>query len=214
MNFPQKWHQFLRALHDGGFPEATIAGGAIRDLDNGRVIKDVDVFVNSHNPHEIGVKLEAIFGVENVHAGLPEYVAWEKLTGDLGGLYSVSFGGETYEVIGCKGKVSAQHAALRNDMGICQIAWDGEAVFKSDLYRQDIRNKTMTVDVCIDKAAMERTLRRYERLSQKYEQHAFVVPPRLLQHLPLAWPDGGFIGCGSVTGAVWMPWMPMQTRGL
>ena len=45
MIIPARWNEILDALHRGGFPEAVIAGGALRDLDNGKPIKDVDVFV-------------------------------------------------------------------------------------------------------------------------------------------------------------------------
>jgi hypothetical protein len=47
MNIPLRWIDALRQLHENGFPEAIIAGGALRDLDNDRPIKDVDIFVRN-----------------------------------------------------------------------------------------------------------------------------------------------------------------------
>src|SRR5262245_52415439 len=42
---PARWQEVLLSLRAGGFPEAVIAGGALRDLDNNRPVKDVDIFV-------------------------------------------------------------------------------------------------------------------------------------------------------------------------
>lgn len=42
---PQEWKSVLTALQAAGAKEAMIAGGALRDLDNDRVVKDVDIFL-------------------------------------------------------------------------------------------------------------------------------------------------------------------------
>lgn len=42
---PRAWHEMLRTVHAAGAPEALIAGGALRDLYNGRKVHSVDIFV-------------------------------------------------------------------------------------------------------------------------------------------------------------------------
>lgn len=44
---PKEWRGVLQAMQELGAPEAVIAGGALRDLFNGRAVKDVDIFVAS-----------------------------------------------------------------------------------------------------------------------------------------------------------------------
>lgn len=42
---PSYWREFLDALAKAGAPEAVIAGGAVRDIYNGRHVSNVDVFI-------------------------------------------------------------------------------------------------------------------------------------------------------------------------
>lgn len=44
---PRDWRVVLNALQKQGAPESIIGGGALRDLFNGRAIKDVDIFLQS-----------------------------------------------------------------------------------------------------------------------------------------------------------------------
>lgn len=63
MIIPWRWSEVLHSLHDFGFSEALIAGGALRDLDNGKPIKDVDIFVagDGRAESELG-RLNEAFG--------------------------------------------------------------------------------------------------------------------------------------------------------
>jgi|GEM_PF-2040604 len=170
-DIPELWGRFLSVLQEAG-TAAVIGGGALRDLENSRPIKDVDVFVPSYAGSEtIYSRLAAWFGLCNVRQNLPEYVAWKKMTGDLGGLFSVEFDGTTFEVIGVKESVvvTAENIAVRNDLGICQIAWDGVNLYRSPKYLLNQAHKYFSVEVCIDEAALERTVNRWHRLSKKYE---------------------------------------------
>lgn len=46
-NVPRAWRQVLDSFQKQGAPEASIAGGALRDLFNNRAIKDVDIFMQT-----------------------------------------------------------------------------------------------------------------------------------------------------------------------
>ena len=68
LNIPQRWRDALTALQDGGFPEAIIAGGALRDLDNGAPVKDVDIFVKwrSNIVEDLATLQRALPGYEGI----------------------------------------------------------------------------------------------------------------------------------------------------
>src|SRR5690348_12463644 len=53
IELPQEWREALRRVQLY-FPEAVIAGGALRDLFTGRQVKDIDVFVEAINPGDQG----------------------------------------------------------------------------------------------------------------------------------------------------------------
>ena len=179
---PRPWLDFLLSLQDEA-PEACIAGGCLRDWDNDRPVKDVDVFADAD---ELGDKLRSVFGEDLVNTGLPEYVAWRELDGDLGGLFTVRFEDMSFEVIGVKHgrNMTARSAALRNDFGICQIAHDGVwGLFRSDQYLKDQENKTFTLTHALNNAAFHRSIRRYHRLQSKYPDFRLVVPDHIREHL-------------------------------
>jgi hypothetical protein len=43
---PKRWQEVLHKIQAGGFPEAVIAGGALRDLHHDMPVKDIDIFVH------------------------------------------------------------------------------------------------------------------------------------------------------------------------
>src|SRR3569623_1528091 len=46
-DIPERWQTVLRYVQNVA-PDAVIAGGALRDLDNGRPVKDIDIFVQGN----------------------------------------------------------------------------------------------------------------------------------------------------------------------
>lgn len=86
MIIPKRWDEVLQRLHANGFPEAVIAGGALRDLDNGKPIKDVDVWVAGKGGSEneqamlaeaFGYKGESIFDMPEPRLK-EEYPDWNE----------------------------------------------------------------------------------------------------------------------------------------
>lgn len=65
---PKEWRQVLGHMQAEGSPEALIGGGALRDLFNGRAIKDVDIFLETRGSEKQNRKfLQRVFQ----KAGLP-----------------------------------------------------------------------------------------------------------------------------------------------
>lgn len=64
---PTEWTSVLNAFQSSGANEAIIAGGAMRDLFNGRAIKDVDIFLRDRGSQKKNKKfLEAAFAQAGV----------------------------------------------------------------------------------------------------------------------------------------------------
>jgi hypothetical protein len=53
---PAEWRRLLGGFQTEGAPEAVIAGGALRDLFNGRTVKDVDIFLRSRGSQRKNLK--------------------------------------------------------------------------------------------------------------------------------------------------------------
>ena len=51
-DIPSSWRELLGEIREVA-PDAVIAGGALRDRDNGRPIKDLDVFVQIEGEREL-----------------------------------------------------------------------------------------------------------------------------------------------------------------
>jgi hypothetical protein len=73
---PPQWTKLLRRLHEAGFEDAIIAGGAIRDLDNAKPVKDIDIFLSApsyDNPDLTDqAMLQNIFARVATAMGVPE----------------------------------------------------------------------------------------------------------------------------------------------
>jgi hypothetical protein len=160
------------------FPGAVVAGGCLRDADNGRPIKDVDLFAPNVSTKDgfDGLKLR-------VAASLPE---GGEIVGVMGGY-------ETWATAECIGVFDIRSPALdyqliclttppeailpRMDFGICRISWDGNTVHRTEEYLADQAAQKFTLRRCDDSTQFERSCSRYERLVQKYKGWAFELSP-------------------------------------
>lgn len=179
----------LARLHAAGFPEAIVAGGAIRDWDNNKAdqIKDIDVFIQDRPTylydlnqalhgytHRVMVPEHVAHymdfeGVRMVH----EYQAPSVLVGpeiiDDNGMNLSQF--EAYppvQIVVMGRPVLPESTIERHDFGICQIGYDGKRFFTTHHYDHDKMNKTFTLVRCRDGRDYARSLKRWARLSQKF----------------------------------------------
>lgn len=176
---PQQWRDVLTTLKLNGFPEAVIAGGALRDLTHGVPVKDVDIFV--HHTSEFDKKLDKAF------PGQWRKLLTESSTDYLNGTFDtvvavvdLTVDGVTtpIQIIALSVIPTIDAAMARFDFGICQIVYDGSAVQMTQAFVDDVRGKTFTVIRSDTEEQMKRTLKRWDRFKEKYPQHALVVPPK------------------------------------
>ncbi len=161
----------LHQLQAGGFPEAIVAGGALRDLDNGqeRSIKDIDVFVSDRSGY-LAALIDALPDFA-YHLAVPVHVAQYM---EFEGVVSVhefkyrDFPPVQIVVMKINRSTEPEDIIARHDFGICQIAFDGTKVYTTAAYQNDHRNHTFSIIRCRDDKDLARSLRRYDRLSKKY----------------------------------------------
>lgn len=166
MNIPQNWTAILQALHYAGHPEAFIGGGALRDLDNGAPIKDVDIFIQA----KPGVVL-----FENLSTVLHGLTASDVTQvsqyehSDIAEVFE--FTGDTYplNVIVIKPTVPADGFMLqqldRFDIGLCRVAYDGRRIEYTSPYCVDKAEKRITI---VNPWNLERSIERANRIAAKY----------------------------------------------
>ncbi|WP_313196194.1 hypothetical protein [Shinella zoogloeoides] len=175
---PLAWKVMLVNIDLASHPHVPVlSGGALRDHIHGAVVKDLDIFL-PYDRDRVAVLDECL-----------KYDDW-KLTQSIGA--SCTDLGEVVEVRGYQKAgqtdlniiyldpevdTSPLGIASRNDFGICQVAaWleGGEWRFDyTEAFIDDVMAKTFTLTREGDEA---RSLRRYERLKEKYPDHTLVTP--------------------------------------
>jgi hypothetical protein len=183
MNIPHVWRGVINALRNSGFPEAVIAGGALRDLDNGRPVKDVDIFLK----YRIGLKeqLDDYFGQDGKVIIGEQLASYSNALIDVTASYEYRVGETVFNIVALARDVTPEVVRNRIDFGLCRISFDGEKVEKSPEYDTDQANKTMTLHRCESSEQYNRSMQRFERLSAKYPEHKLVVPAHLaIYHIP------------------------------
>jgi hypothetical protein len=196
---PALWVELLKWLSLGGFPEAIIAGGAMRDLDNGRPIKDIDIFVSDKADVDVFRKLgDAVMAAcFNPHIKATTTVSKDSVA------YLEFFDENLVEVFTFKAEGSPQDIQIivlkdasdpwkvldRMDFGLCQIGLkvteaNEPVIYATDAYVNDKSNRTFTLTRCDSRKQFERSMERFERLHQKYEHHVLMVPGEFYKYMP------------------------------
>lgn len=179
MNIPREWRDFL-ALVQQVDPRAVLAGGALRDLDHERPVKDLDIFVQPGFDHETLAYI------------LPDDRYWPVMRrADYASLVDVQSIWGSYvelardplefaeylpaQIIELNRPMGVFEIIGRLDFGLCQIGFDGTTLVRSSSYMTDSANKTFTL-IRIDDEQGARARRREERLSKKYSDFRFIYP--------------------------------------
>lgn len=187
MQLPNRWREVLTAIQ-ARFPEAIIAGGALRDLDHGKGVKDVDIFIADRGVTTYDMLVEA-FGYPGrvvMDARAAEYLG---SIDEVLAVFEFPPSGE-HEVLGSApfqivvlpwyylgngGPEFAERTLARFDFGICRIAHDGVEITISPAYKRDKDNKTLTLLRCENERQLDRSLMRLERLERKYPGYEFLT---------------------------------------
>lgn len=180
---PNSWHAVLARIHTIA-PEALLAGGALRDLDNNRPVKDLDVFVNDRTDFNILTAALSEFYPDRV--SFKDYQHTSVYHENDNTVASVSL----YEgsllpplnVIGVYGDINPMGRFARFDFGLCQIAFNGQHMIETEAYRHDRANRLLTMIRCESLPAFQRSLVRYHRLTGKYVDWPLVIPTKYVRY--------------------------------
>ena len=171
---PPSWLNVINAVRSQpSWLCSTIAGGALRDMDNGRPVKDVDIFV----PH-LGSNETALLAIQKAvpYAHIMEIEHNVHNTSQVGAAGISHF---HFEVDGWKFEISQvtesfDHLSLlsRFDIGICMVSLDKNgAIARTPVYSLDKAQKLIRVV----RATGGRELEHAERIKRKYQDWK-VVP--------------------------------------
>lgn len=181
LTIPPEWSELLDYIQAFA-PSAILAGGALRDLDNDRPVKDLDVFVHrSEAQQALDCLREAGFSIRLTYRG--GYITGK----DVLFAYSCSKEGHIeVNLIVLKLDFGMNECLSRMDFGICQAGTDGESIVTTDAYDSDKENKSITLKRAESKYDFDWSMKRYRRLQTKYDW-PLVIPEEFQQWL---WNDG------------------------
>jgi hypothetical protein len=157
----------------------------MRDLDNGRPIKDLDIFYNEETVSDHA--LQSVISGRYVHHNQCNG-AYIDAASEI--LFTTVFhdlhGGPDLNLINVAPDFDPLGMLQRMDFGICLIGFNGEQVIRTAEYMRDQADHTFTLTRADNVAGVIRSLKRYERLSQKYDGWELVVPEHLKETTRLA----------------------------
>lgn len=180
---PEEWADTRAFLEDVIGEPVVMAGGALRDLDHGKPIKDIDVFFHAASYE----KCKHLFGL--IGRALHDEIICDPVDiagDDVSGVGSFVLDGDEWNMVGLRYPCTNESVADRFDFGICQIAWDGDRIYRSKDYQKDVQNRTFTLTPIRggERKDVSRALVRYERLTQKYKGYRLVLPEKWRGHDP------------------------------
>lgn len=198
VDVPTEWTKLIRAIRSV-HPEALMCGGALRDLEHGRPVKDLDIFVKA--PVKTPLIADALgISLENdIHLLVPEAAAEYLKMREVVEVYDVDYAGvwtqklseigfaiktePPLQVIGLSIDITPSAVMKRVDFGLSQITYDGNQVNRSAEYLADSGNWTFTVTTCENKDDAKRTYKRFQRIGgDKYKGWKLAVPPQFAAH--------------------------------
>jgi len=164
VQLPAEWLVVLRKIQTV-FPGAKIAGGALRDLENGRDIKDVDIFCPISTNPGMDELVWNLFDGEDITLNPVTSYTTNDEGGDDRALHAVFIlhkDGWQYDII----LATPDDCDIENfDINICQIAHDGNKMYSTPAYRLGcLYHKIKVLHV----NRKDRNAKRIERLLQKY----------------------------------------------
>lgn len=183
-DLPAAWTTSLRRVREL-FPDSLLAGGALRDLENGRRVKDVDIFApncadleqaTEHVKKLANAPFKCLSSENRVGPDGRVYAEWA--ANDVLAIFDIQSEEMDYQLI-CL-KCGPEAIVKRIDFGLCRISTDGQTIHRTEEYNTDCLNETFTLHRCDDTSQYDRSVRRHERLVEKYTDWPMKVAPHLL----------------------------------
>jgi hypothetical protein len=151
-------------------PNAIIAGGALRDLDNGRPISDLDIFIpvaGVDEFHVVSTAVTPLLGCE------PDGVAKTGYKGTTQAHYVCSNRFRTDDIEVNLVGVLCMDVLERFDFGLCKISYDGRELVKLPGYMDDVANHTITYDSGNPYVFRATSMKRVAKIQGKYPGWAY-----------------------------------------
>lgn len=168
-DIPQEWCDILRAVQVY-CPSAVLAGGCLRDRDNGRPVKDLDIFINAYGMTDTDLPIYRLqeSGFE-ITCELNDKTAYPE-DQNLEVVLVATLHHPSLDVQLIFTNWDTARIVERFDYGICRIAFDGEKITRPPEYDEDREARVFRLRR--DRptpVSMRGSIHRYARLSQKYE---------------------------------------------
>lgn len=183
---PASWVELYAIVKDH-FPQAILAGGAMRDWDNGRPVKDLDFFVGAPLGQGNDVVWREFFkAVEDAHKVRTSH-GMDDDGGDVGSqqehVLEIAYL-ESLDIIlpdlniMIVTKPTVEDQLSRFDLGICRIAYDGH-VHRHEDYLWDQENRFFTITSAVSGNGRFKTIERFHRISPRYPGWRLIDPEEL-----------------------------------
>jgi hypothetical protein len=176
IELPEAWNATLRVLR-ASLPSAYLAGGAIRDFDNQRPVKDLDVFF-TEQAWSIGGLDDALAKLGYFYKSQCPGQYLDGAANEVHGttVYQSTEGQPELNLIQLEPGFNSASIIERVDFGLCQIGADLMGVEYTPAYEYDRTNHVLTLTRAESVEGVRRSLARYDRLSQKYQGWTLNVP--------------------------------------
>lgn len=174
-DIPAAWTQALDAIQQ--IAPAVMAGGCLRDLDNGREVKDIDIFVSDRGARANGLYAlrEQLIEADLACAEIDESKMYPVGDGnDLIGCIDMEFADCCPPVQIIMVACSLDRILERFDYGICRISFDGTVLVRHPDYIADREAKLFRLRLHRDHQQLSASVHRFARLTRKYEDWRFV----------------------------------------
>lgn len=184
---PQSWRLALEIIQYG-FPDAVIAGGALRDLILGREPKDIDVFAEHPSTgfstgSLVGANTAEIKEWAERYLGPARCVinsAWANYNEGMDGVVcAVEIDTALtrplpIQLIMMNRPMTLQSAVERIDFGLCRVSHDGARLYRHPDFDHDVTNQCFTLRRSNSLDQYDRSRARHRRLEQKYLGWPFI----------------------------------------
>lgn len=155
---PKEWTDLLLKIQTVD-PMAIIAGGALRDLDNDKEVKDLDIFVSCPD-----FELKDIIGECCIDKQAPSDIPDTDIISST--VYLVAGITIPVNIVTCaKHEDFLLQQLNRFDIGICKVGYDGRTFIQTSAY---IRDKECKELVIYNSSWMPGSLARIARIGKKY----------------------------------------------
>lgn len=184
---PKAWDDIYKQVKEQ-YPDALMAGGCLRDLENHRPVKDIDIFVCvpkvRDNRDWDSFETGTIFNPVTIKGYTPNEAAVETSfapdnTIKAATVYE-SADGLPVNIIYVHSDIEPRDRLDNFDFGFNKIGYDGNTVFAHTDYSDDVLHRRMTLRRIENSEQVIKSLQRAQKFQEKYHKWNVVIPGELV----------------------------------